>query len=248
MEKQCKDCGEVKHFTMYPKDKRHPLGHCGRVCTECTNSKNKAKSNPVIKQDKECSDCKTIKPYTEFQRDKRSVDGLRWNCRQCRGAQRRKEWANNNEENRRKRSVYRHLNKDKISEYKKKDYIKHRDKILAKCKIYAEENKEAKAEYSKKHYSENRHIYITNARKRESRLKEGINMEFTGRMKEIYYVCETFSKVDEVEYQVDHIVPLTHKDVCGLHVPWNIQILTRDENQSKKNKFDGTYHNETWRS
>lgn len=40
-----------------------------------------------------------------------------------------------------------------------------------------------------------------------------------------------------VEHVVDHIIPLNHPLVCGLTVPWNLQIITRAQNAYKGDKF-----------
>jgi len=48
------------------------------------------------------------------------------------------------------------------------------------------------------------------------------------------------------ELEVDHIIPLQGENISGLHVPWNIQYLTREQNAFKSNKFDGTRDNNSW--
>ena len=39
------------------------------------------------------------------------------------------------------------------------------------------------------------------------------------------------------QHHVDHIIPLNHPLVCGLHVEHNLQILTKEANSKKNNRF-----------
>lgn len=39
------------------------------------------------------------------------------------------------------------------------------------------------------------------------------------------------------EYVLDHVIPLNHPLVCGLHVPANIQVVHKDKNLAKGSSF-----------
>ena len=58
-------------------------------------------------------------------------------------------------------------------------------------------------------------------------------------MRAMYQIAITMSKTTGERYVVDHIWPLRSDFVSGLHVPWNLRVVTPEENALKSNKLPG---------
>jgi hypothetical protein len=74
------------------------------------------------------------------------------------------------------------------------------------------------------------------AKKLQATLKWLTNEEYW-LIDEIYELAQLRTKITGIKWEVDHIVPLTNSKVCGLHVPWNLQVITKYENARKWNKL-----------
>lgn len=55
---------------------------------------------------------------------------------------------------------------------------------------------------------------------------------------DVYRRRVLIEKQTGVPHEVDHIVPIINRRVCGLHCEFNLRVIPASENRSKSNKFD----------
>jgi len=78
----------------------------------------------------------------------------------------------------------------------------------------------------------------TKARRRKHRLATPpwLTRKQKSEIRQIYQIAITMTQTTGEQYVVDHIIPLRSDYVCGLHVPWNLRVITQEENLKKSNK------------
>ena len=162
---------------------------------------------------KHCPSCKETKPSSKFSKSSKRYDGLQSHCKFCR------------------------------SERRKADYLKNKDREIELSKVWTKNNPEAvKAKTVKHRQSEHGSAYYNakNAKHRARKLSatpEWLTPEDHNDIKAMYLLAKKFEGLCGIKYHVDHIVPLKGENVCGLHVPWNLQLLPASINISKSNKY-----------
>jgi hypothetical protein len=110
---------------------------------------------------------------------------------------------------------------------------------------YHSNNRDKESLYSKKYFKsvgkfQTAKICEISARRRARKLQatpKWLSGSDLTAIKCKYSVAAMFNKYSDVRYAVDHIVPLQGKTVCGLHVPWNLQVIPVKDNLKKGNKL-----------
>jgi hypothetical protein len=96
-------------------------------------------------------------------------------------------------------------------------------------------------QYKDLHKQKNPEYYksLTSVRKRRHRnaTPAWITKEQKLAMRQLYLQAQQMTQITGERYVVDHVVPLISDEVCGLHVPWNLRVITQEENLKKSNKI-----------
>ena len=104
-------------------------------------------------------------------------------------------------------------------------------------------------QYFQKHYQNNKGYYRNKCVIRERNIKQASpTWANSFYMYEAYELAQLRSKVFGFLWEVDHIIPLVNKQVCGLHVEHNLQVVPAQWNKQKSNKWDCEKGVRTWLS
>jgi post-segregation antitoxin (ccd killing protein) len=199
-----------------------------------------------------CIRCKIEKQVENFSKSSDKKDGLCPYCKKC-VFEKAKDYYLENKE---KFSAYTELNKEKIKLRNEVWRENNKESIARYEAQYREENKEILNEKARDYYNSNKLIcnirsrkyrennpekfIAINSKRRAAKVKatpEWLTKEDFLDIEELFLCAKMFKLYTGQEYHVDHIVPLQGKNVCGLHVLWNLQILPAKENLSKSNKI-----------
>jgi len=179
---------------------------------------------------KHCSKCNVEKPLEMFSKCSANKDGLhRW-CKDCAKVA-KKEWYAKNVESERTKAMQHHY----------ENYEKNKERIIKTVSDWQKTNKEKYRKIAKKCYEKTKHKRfawqaLARAAKRNA-VPKWVNGELKQEIQKFYVEARAKTKETGINYEVDHIVPLMGDNVCGLHVPWNLRVITRFENRSKANRF-----------
>ena len=131
-------------------------------------------------------------------------------------------WQANPERRAKRNKKYRDSHPDKIRETNANWEKNNPEKVRTKSKRYRTRHPEQ--------------VLARNAERRARKIHATPGFSNRKEINKIYALARKKSKDTGIKHHVDHIVPLNSLLVCGLHVEWNLQILTMSENCSKSNK------------
>lgn len=168
---------------------------------------------PLFNTEKPCFKCGEVKPLTGFYAHSGMKDGRLNKCKACCGV-----YAA--EQKRQKR---------KYGDRKTYDAMRAAQAV-------------GPTELSRRHRRKNLAYYAERAAYRNAAKIQATPPWLTDDQKwmisEIYELRMQRQELTGVEHHVDHIVPLLGKEARGLHVPWNLRVVTAETNLRKSNKVE----------
>lgn len=170
-----------------------------------------------------CIKCLENKDISVFHRKSSAKDGYASVCKFC-DNKRKLEWQKNNPE--------------KVAERSKRYREKNKEKIVIANKLYFEKNREYINKRSllwiKNNPAKANAITMRRLAQKKNATPKWADLQ---KIQIEYELASWCTNVTGIKYEVDHIVPLQSKLVCGLHCEANLRVITKKANQEKSNKY-----------
>jgi len=146
------------------------------------------------------------------------------------------EWAKGNVE---RAEYFKQYNQSDAGQKAKRDYYgRNKETVIARAQGRPDT---AKNQYKQKYKEANPELYRELVSLRRRRFRQATPKWLSAEQKmEIrlkYRLAIELSRATGIRHAVDHEIPLQGEDVCGLHVPWNLRVITQEENLKKSNKL-----------
>lgn len=161
----------------------------------------------ILSETKACSKCAEVKPLEDFKKNSKCKGGRTGSCKSC---------VNKYLQDKRSQGLCK-ANRVKANACNRRYYVANKDKLRAKSSSYQRENR---AKYNSYEAKRRARLLLATV---EWSCEEAINL--------------IYEEAKLLGMEVDHIVPLQGRDVCGLHCEDNLQLLTPTENRVKGNRI-----------
>lgn len=175
---------------------------------------------------KVCTTCKISKYFNCFHKSKSNSDGLYGICKECRKP---------------KSLDYRQKNGDRIRANWRAAYAADPTKHRANASRWSKANPDRCRAAGRRWTKNNRSKANEHTAKRYAALRQATPPWITkGHRSEMQWFYETAQELQWLSDEplcVDHIEPLRGEISSGLHVPWNLQIISVSANSRKGNRL-----------
>lgn len=163
-----------------------------------------------------------------FYKNKRCADGYTNTCKACAKKDRKLRYLQNRESVLESTKAYGKANRDKTRKATKEYYYRNRDKSIQR-----------KLNWYKANPDKANHTAAMYRARAKSATPKWLSDDQKEQIRLVYSHAKECEMLSGDKYHVDHIIPLKGENICGLHVPWNLQVLPADINISKGNKYNG---------
>ena len=172
---------------------------------------------------KTCTKCGETKPLDCFHKNPRNSSGLQSNCKSCQ---------------RTSAVQWRAANKQRVAEYNKQYLVDRAESIALQERLYRTSNTEKLKAKEKRRHAANPMAALMRKQKRRAVARQAEPQWVNKTTIAFLYTTRQYMSEQTGEcWHVDHIVPLQGRNVCGLHVHFNLRVIPAKDNLSKSNRF-----------